>query len=155
MPPHPTFFVRKHVYERYGTFNEGLKTAADYELMLRLLYKHGCTCAYIPRFFYKNALRRCQQPESESQAAGKQTRPTGVGDQWSYRPILYAISEATPQDSTVLVMAWQEPPMALPFLMAIWKLISIENRNANNGGGALISIENRNACKGGVPLKAD
>jgi hypothetical protein len=53
MPPHPTFFVRKHVYERYGTFNEGLKTAADYELMLRLLYKHGCTCAYIPRFIIK------------------------------------------------------------------------------------------------------
>jgi hypothetical protein len=25
--------------------------------------------------------------------------------------------------------------MALPFIMAIWKLISIENRNANNGGG--------------------
>ncbi len=53
MPPHPTFFVRKQVYEKYGTFNEELKTAADYELMLRFLFKHGCKCAYIPDFFIK------------------------------------------------------------------------------------------------------
>lgn len=36
-PPHPTFFVLKEVYEKYGTFKNGLKIAADYELMLRLL----------------------------------------------------------------------------------------------------------------------
>ncbi|MBE0576975.1 MAG: hypothetical protein IH613_13895 [Desulfuromonadales bacterium] len=37
MPPHPTFFVRKSVYEKYGLFSLELGTAADYELMLRLL----------------------------------------------------------------------------------------------------------------------
>ena len=37
MPPHPTFFVRKSVYEKYGLFNLDLGTAADYELMLRFL----------------------------------------------------------------------------------------------------------------------
>ncbi len=48
MPPHPTFFVRKSVYEKYGLFNLNMGTAADYELMLRFLVKHGITCKYHP-----------------------------------------------------------------------------------------------------------
>jgi glycosyltransferase len=48
MPPHPTFFVRRAVYERYGVFNLDLGTAADYELMLRFLLRHHIRCAYLP-----------------------------------------------------------------------------------------------------------
>ena len=48
MPPHPTFFVRRRVYEKYGLFNLNLGSAADYELMLRFLYKHRIKVAYIP-----------------------------------------------------------------------------------------------------------
>ncbi len=48
MPPHPTFFVRREVYERLGGFNLDLGSAADYELMLRFLLKHELTAAYIP-----------------------------------------------------------------------------------------------------------
>jgi hypothetical protein len=40
---HPTFFVRRNVYEQYGLFNLSLGTAADYDLMLRLLLRHGIT----------------------------------------------------------------------------------------------------------------
>ena len=39
-PPHPTFFVRKSVYDRYGAFNLHFPIAADYELMLRLIFKY-------------------------------------------------------------------------------------------------------------------
>jgi len=48
MPPHPTFFVRRRVYEQYGLFNLDLGSAADYELMLRFLLKHRIKVAYIP-----------------------------------------------------------------------------------------------------------
>jgi glycosyltransferase involved in cell wall biosynthesis len=48
MPPHPTFFVRRSIYERYGTFSLDLGSAADYELMLRFLVRHRVTTAYIP-----------------------------------------------------------------------------------------------------------
>lgn len=48
MPPHPTFFVRREVYERLGGFRLDLGTAADYELMLRYLYKHEIGARYIP-----------------------------------------------------------------------------------------------------------
>lgn len=49
MPPHPTFFVRRAVYERFGLFNLSLGSAADYELMLRFLLRHGISTVYIPR----------------------------------------------------------------------------------------------------------
>jgi glycosyltransferase involved in cell wall biosynthesis len=52
-PPHPSFFVRKNIYERHGTFNTDFKIAADYELMLRLMRKHSIKTVYIPKVFVK------------------------------------------------------------------------------------------------------
>lgn len=49
MPPHPTFFVRRECYEKYGLYRLDLGTAADYELMLRFLLVHGIRAEYIPR----------------------------------------------------------------------------------------------------------
>ena len=49
MPPHPTFFVRRRVYERYGVFNLRYPISADYELMLRLMLKHGIKVKYLNR----------------------------------------------------------------------------------------------------------
>lgn len=53
MPPHPTFFVRREVYDRVGMFNLALKSAADYELMLRILYKNNFNAAYLPEVLVK------------------------------------------------------------------------------------------------------
>ena len=49
MPPHPTFFVRKEVYEKGGLFNPDLRSAADYELMLRILLKMEMPACYLPQ----------------------------------------------------------------------------------------------------------
>jgi len=49
MPPHPTFFVKKEVYNKYGLFNLSLRSAADYEIMLRFVHKHKVKIAYLPR----------------------------------------------------------------------------------------------------------
>jgi glycosyltransferase len=53
MPPHPTFFVKRSVYEKYGKFNLDLGSAADYEIMLRFLVKYKITTAYIPEILVK------------------------------------------------------------------------------------------------------
>jgi glycosyltransferase len=53
MPPHPTFFVRKELYEQFGNFNLHMKTAADYELMLRFIHKNSIRLAYIPEVLVK------------------------------------------------------------------------------------------------------
>lgn len=48
MPPHPTLLVRKEVFERYGLYRTDMKIAADYEMILRLFYKHKITSCYLP-----------------------------------------------------------------------------------------------------------
>ena len=48
MPPHPTMFVRRSLYERYGYLQSDMKIAADYELSLRLLEKNHCNGLYVP-----------------------------------------------------------------------------------------------------------
>ena len=53
MPPHPTFFVRRQVYEQYNPFDVRLKSAADYELMLRFIHKFKISVAYIPEILVK------------------------------------------------------------------------------------------------------
>lgn len=46
--PHPAFFVKKEIYNKYGLFNSDFKLAADYELMLRFLIK-GLKIKYLPK----------------------------------------------------------------------------------------------------------
>jgi len=52
-PAHPTFFVKKKIYQEYGLFNLNLKIAADYELMLRFLERYSITTYYIPDILVK------------------------------------------------------------------------------------------------------
>jgi len=47
-PPHPTFFVKKEVYSKYGLYDIEMKVSADFDLMLRLLEKYNITSHYLP-----------------------------------------------------------------------------------------------------------
>lgn len=49
VPPHPTFFVRRSVYERCGVFRLDIPVAADTELLLRLIYKRAIRLKHIDR----------------------------------------------------------------------------------------------------------
>lgn len=53
MPPHPTFFLKKKCYDEFGTYNLSLKSAADYELMLRMLHKNKISVVYLPEVITK------------------------------------------------------------------------------------------------------
>ena len=53
MVPHPTFFVRKSVLDQYGLYDPTFRFAGDYELILRLLYKHGVSTYYLPQVLVK------------------------------------------------------------------------------------------------------
>lgn len=56
MPPHPTFFARREVYESNPLFDLNFSIAADYELMLRLLVKHGISVEYLDRVLVRMAI---------------------------------------------------------------------------------------------------
>ena len=53
MPAHPTFFVKRRVYEKHGYFNTDFRIAADYEIMLRFLHKFNISSYYIPEVLVK------------------------------------------------------------------------------------------------------
>lgn len=47
-PAHPTFFVKKQVYEKFGLFDTQFNVSADFELMLRFIEKGKIQTSYIP-----------------------------------------------------------------------------------------------------------
>ena len=46
-PPHPSLFVKKTVYEKYGHFDTDFKIASDFELMLRFFERHSLSSSYL------------------------------------------------------------------------------------------------------------
>ncbi|MDA9574290.1 glycosyltransferase [Porticoccaceae bacterium] len=55
MPPHPTVFVRKSVFDQLGAYDTSFKISADYDAMLRF-FKSGVCSSYIPRELVKMRL---------------------------------------------------------------------------------------------------
>lgn len=51
MPAHPTFFVRRTVYDKFGGFDLEFKLQADFELTMRFLAIHQIKSVYVPRIF--------------------------------------------------------------------------------------------------------
>lgn len=49
IPAHPTFFVKKEMYEKYGIFKTDYNIAADYELLTRFLAKNKISYSYIKK----------------------------------------------------------------------------------------------------------
>ena len=88
MPPHPTFYVRRKVYEALGGYDTSYRIAADYDCMLRFLGKGGVRAAYIPEVLVKmrvggasnRSLKNILQKSREDYRA---LRVNGVGDIWA------------------------------------------------------------------------
>ena len=53
MPPHPTLFIKRRIYEQYGVFNTNFKIAADYDVILRFLGKYTISTHYIDNVLIK------------------------------------------------------------------------------------------------------
>jgi glycosyltransferase involved in cell wall biosynthesis len=53
MPAHPTFFVRKSVYQRLGGFDLNYKIAADFELLFRFIEKNKIKTKYLAKTIVK------------------------------------------------------------------------------------------------------
>ena len=52
MPPHPTVFVRKSVFDQLGMYDTTFEISADYDAMLRF-FQSGICCVYVPRVLVK------------------------------------------------------------------------------------------------------
>ena len=86
MPAHPTLYLRRGVYERFGAYDKNLRIAADYDFILRYFSQATGKSVYIPEVLYKmrvggvsnrNWAKICQKME-EDMLAIRRNRVGGV-----------------------------------------------------------------------------
>lgn len=53
IPAHPTVFLRRDVYERFGDFDLNYRLAADYEFLLRVFFGGAIKAIYVPRIWVR------------------------------------------------------------------------------------------------------
>lgn len=53
MPPHPTVFVRKSIFDRFGYFDTSFRISADYDFILKIFSDNSIGFEYIPRVLVK------------------------------------------------------------------------------------------------------
>jgi len=49
MAPHPTMYIKKEIFLKYGKYSLSFGNCADYELILRLFYKEEIRCYFLNR----------------------------------------------------------------------------------------------------------
>jgi glycosyltransferase len=87
MPPHPTLYVRRHVYEQYGLFDTSFRIAADYDFILRIMDQCRVRVRYIPEVLVKmrvggtsnRSLRNILRKSSEDFRALRRNKVGGMG----------------------------------------------------------------------------
>lgn len=47
MPGHPTLYLKKEVYDRFGLYRTDYRISGDYEFMVRILYRKEVTLSYL------------------------------------------------------------------------------------------------------------
>jgi glycosyltransferase involved in cell wall biosynthesis len=53
MPAHPTFFVKREAYKKYGLFRTDLKIASDFDILARFLYTNKISYYYMKEVLIK------------------------------------------------------------------------------------------------------
>jgi len=69
-PPHPSLYIKKEIYEKYGNFDTNMKVSADFELMLRFFETFGISVQYIPQVIVKMRLGGVSNRSIENRFTG-------------------------------------------------------------------------------------
>lgn len=86
MPPHPTLYLRRALYDRHGAFDPRYRIAADYDLMLRVLSRVTGRVVYLPEVLVRmrvggasnRSLRQLLRKSREDYRALRTNRMGGV-----------------------------------------------------------------------------
>jgi glycosyltransferase len=87
MPPHPTLFLRRRVFDVHGMYDTSFRIAADYDAMLRWIGKGNIQLAYIPEVLVKmrlggesnRSIERLVRKSREAYAAIRRNKIGGLG----------------------------------------------------------------------------
>ena len=87
MPPHPTVYLRREVFDRLGTYDTRFKISADYDAMLRYFGAGAVPMAYVPEVLVKmrtggvsnQSLRHILLKSFEDYSALRKNKVGGIG----------------------------------------------------------------------------
>ena len=115
MPGHPTLYLKREVYEKYGLYNTDYKCSADFEFMVRVLKDNNVKLAYIPevliRMFYGG------------------TSTSGAGSYWLSIKESYNALKENQVSFAVVVIIKRTVRVLLQFVKAKNKRNEYENSN--------------------------
>jgi glycosyltransferase involved in cell wall biosynthesis len=102
MPAHPTFFVKKSLYEKVGPYSLKYKIAADYEMLIRLLWVEQASYAYL------------RKPMVRMRHGGTST--SGLGRNWLLNKEIVKACKANGIYTNVVMLALKIPRKLLSLL---------------------------------------
>jgi glycosyltransferase involved in cell wall biosynthesis len=102
MPAHPTFFVKKSLYDKVGPYSLEYKISADYEMLIRLLWVEKATYAYV-----KKPIVRMRQ-------GGLST--SGIGRNWLLNKEIVKACKANGIHTNIAMLALKIPRKLLSLL---------------------------------------
>lgn len=87
MPPHPTLYLRRNVFQNHGLYDTSFRISADYDAMLRYLVTGQIRLAYIPEVMVKmrvggesnKSLGKIVQKSGEDYRAIRRNGVGGIG----------------------------------------------------------------------------
>ena len=66
MPPHPTLFLKKEVYQKHGGFDTSFRIAGDYNFMLKVMLDKDISLAFLPEIITKMRVGGASTGDSKS-----------------------------------------------------------------------------------------
>jgi len=89
-PPHPTFYARRELFEKWGYYKMGYVISADFELMMRFLYIHKAKYKYINHTFLTFRNSGISTNSSNRHMMNKEiVRACAVNHIWTCIPLVY------------------------------------------------------------------
>ena len=87
MPPHPTLYLRRSVFDRIGVYDTRYRIAADYDFVLRYFSETRAQPVYLPQVLIKmrvggesnRSLGRVIRKSREDYTALRQNQVGGIG----------------------------------------------------------------------------
>ena len=103
MPAHPTFFVKKSLYEKVGPYSIEYKISADYEMLIRLLWVEQASYAYL------------RKPMVRMRHGGTST--SGLGRNWLLNMEIIKACKANGIYTNLLFLASKIPRKLFEFMV--------------------------------------
>lgn len=102
LPLHPTCYIRKECFTKYGFYNENYKIAADSDLLVRLLYEKNLKVVYLNKYIVRMRM------------GGLSTNPSRMRKMWKEDIRMYRSHGFPPTLTKLQKMAWKVPQFITP-----------------------------------------